>query len=354
MTDKVMATKLADFGVKADLILNIDLTKSNEEIYNMFRVAMRKLSFSMLVKFGARTPGPYIAKEMKKPYIIIDGGLPDKFEVYPSLYDKETYTGATKYILTTNFPWRPDPPLFMKNIEVCYFAISGRTMEYLTSLLNQDTETVIKDVSKYLTPFPVTYDLIINLSITNDYVQYTSRTTYGAWLSTKEYDQVVGYIRRLVIDLGLLWKDKKIVLIMDTEIYKIATDLFSEYKNISPITWKNGWDYYTEIALDRISDITISRAANYQPFIFALSRGNNITSAVPADGYMDEDTAAYQAMGRGLTCNIVYDDTDYVKKLIAFYENKSLQRTIAINQKENVETFLKKNNTIAAIINELK
>lgn len=353
ISESLMAEKLSDFNIKPDVILNVDFSASNEDIYAQFEKAFKKIKFDYLVKFGARTAGPYWARKMNKPYIIIDGGLPDKYELYPSLYDKDTYLGAEKYILTTNFPWNPDLPTFFKNIDVCYFPISDKTKDYLNELSKKTFKEVMKDVAPYMTKFPNNYDMVINLSITNDYVQARSRTTYGAWLKTYEYDQVVGFVRRLVMDLGILAKKKKIVLITDSEIGKVATDLFAEYKNIYPVTWKKNWNYYIEIALDKISDITISRAANYQPFIFALSRGNNVTSAVPANGYMNEDTAAYQAQGLNLTYNLEFNDTEYVSKLLNFYNNNKQQKNISENQKNNVEKFLGTKNTIDVIIDTI-
>jgi len=119
---------------------------------------------------------------------------------------------------------------------------------------------------------------------------------------------------------------------MDSAISQIALDLYGEFRNIYPVTWKNKWDYYTEIALDRIADFTISRAANYQPFIYALSQGTNITTPVPADGYMNEDSAAIQASALGLTKLITYDDSDYVQKAGEFFNNSSEIKAVARKQ----------------------
>ena len=350
LTDWKLKSILKDFELYPDITVDVSYNQTNNEIYQIFEKALKKIKFDYLVKFGARTAGPYIAKKIGVPYVIIDGGLPDKYEAFPSLYDKETYAKAQKYILTTNFPWKPSIPKFLKNIEVCYFPISTKTKDYLTEIKKLSQEKIIKQISQYFTPFPKKYDLVINLCITDDYVIEKNRATYGAWLTNRQYDQVVGFVRRLVTDLGIFLKDKQIALISDKRISLLSLDLYRKFRNIIPVTWKSRWNYFAEIAIDSISDLTIARAANYQPFIFALARGNNITSAVPADGYMNEDEAAIQASDLNLTKNIVFDDSNYISKLINFLKDDKLKKKIAKNQLKNFSSFGSKNNTIDELL----
>ena len=353
IADKKLSLILRNLGVIPNKTIDTNYSENPKVIYDKFENVLGKIKFDFLIKFGARPVGPYFAKKLNIPYLIVDGGLPDRFESYPSIYDKKTYVKAKKYILTTNFPWKPPVIPFLKNVEVCYFPISTRTRQYLSFLKKSSRQNLLKRISKFLTAFPKKYDLIINLCLTNDYVQAASRITYGAILTNRQYDQVVGFVRRLIADIGILLKNKKVVLMLDTQIAKVCFDLFKEYSNIYPVTWKKNWNYFTEITFDAISDISISRAANYQPFIFAMARGNNITTAVPADGYMNEDEAASDAADQGLTYNILYDDNQYLKKIINFYQNQKMVKQIARNQEKNFETFGQKNNTLDCIFKTL-
>jgi len=349
MTDKRLVAILNDFNIKPDYIVPVDFSSSNEEVYSLFEKTMSQIPYDVLIKFGARTPGPYVARKQGKPYIIIDGGLPDSYSSYPSMYDKDTYEKAAIFIVTSNFPWIPTPPIFIKNVRVAYFPLSGKSMERIEKIKVLSNSEIKRKFGKYFTSFAKNPTLSINLSMTNDYVDSKNRTTYGAWLKTYEYDQCVGFIRRLITDLGST--NKNIEVILDSKIARVATDVLEEFKNITIVTWKSDWDYEAEIALDMLSDITISRAANYQPFIFALSRGNSITSAVPASGYMNEDNAAIQAQALGFTENIPYDDERYIERLMAFFKDKNKQVNMAKNQKQNFESFRKNNNSLTLLLN---
>ncbi len=353
LSDKKLQTILDDFGIKSNKVLDIGLNNPAKKIYKIFKDELENIDFDLLVKFGARTPGPYVCRQLNKPYIIVDGGLPDKYEKYPSLYDTQTYKKALRFILTSNFPYKP-PPSPLSNIEVVYFPISYKTNQFIDGLKQTSRKQILKNISSFLTPFPKNIDLIINLNMTDDYVLENSRTTYGAWLTCRQYDQVVGFIRRLITDLGEQFANKRIALISDKAISKIGLDLYNRFPNIFPVTWKKQWSYYTEIALDAVSDITLARAANYQPFIFALARGNNVTTAVPADGYMNEDLAAKQASSLKLTVAINYDDDRYVQKIIAFYGKKDQIKLISSNQKTNYLNFANSKNFINYFSNLFK
>lgn len=349
IADKKLVEILKDFNIKPDYVIPIDFALSNKEIYTLFEKQLSLIEYDVLVKFGARTPGPYVAKKQGKPYLIVDGGLPDKYEAYPSMYDRDTYKDAKAYIITSNFPWIPTVPLFLSNVKVAYFPISQPSREFLKEIGTMSKQELLKKYSKYFTPFSNDSEFIINLSITNDYVDIKSRVTYGAWLKASEYDQSVGFVRRLITDLGVT--NKKIDLITDTEIAKVAGDILCKYTNINIVTWENNWNYQAEIVLEKIADITISRAANYQPFIFAIGRGNNVTSAVPANSYMDEDNAAIQAQSLLLTENIIYDDENYVNRLMVFITDKKKRELFSNNQKRNFETFGKENNSLTLLLN---
>ncbi len=354
VADVKTASILSELGITPNKIIKTKLSEQNEKIYETFRKEFKDIDFDFLIKFGARPVGPYIAKEKNIPYVIVDGGFPDRYESYPSLYDKRTYIKANKIIITTNFPWKAKYPSFLKNIEICYFPISAKTKKYLTLLRRMDKEKIVQEIEKFLTSFPKNYDLIFNLNMTDDYIASRSRVTYGAWLTTKQYDQTVGFIRRLITDLGNFASNKKIVFISDNKISKVCLDLYKDFKNIYSVTWRNNWNYYAEIAIAAICDVAVCRAANYQPFQFTLSRGNNITTAVPADGYMNEDEAAIQAAALGLTYNIIYDDEEYIKKLFSFLQNKTLINEISKKQKRNFKDFGEKNNTIKSLFKVVK
>lgn len=353
LTDSKLNPILREMGITADKIIPINLIEdSDKDIYTFFQDELKKISFDILIKFGARTPGPYASRTLGKPYIIVDGGLPDKYEQYPSLYDKDTYVNAKNFIVTSNFPWIPMVPIFLNNVLVRYFPISLKTSNYISTLKEAKRNSILNKIRPFLTKFPRKSEFILNLNITNDYVKFERRVTYGAWLMARQYDQVVGFLRRLITDLGT--SNKRITIIADSEISRVCTDLFQDFPNITPVSWKNKWNYYAEIALDAISNLTIARAANYQPYIFALARGNNITAVVPADGYMDEDDASIQAQALGLTYSLPYDDEQFVTKAISFLQDTEKQKSISEKQRKNFENFGKTFNCIDTLLSLTK
>ena len=95
------------------------------------------------------------------------------------------------------------------------------------------------------------------------------------------------------------------------------------------------------------SDVTISRATNYQPYIAALEKGCNITTPVPAEGYMDEDTAGVQYAAMGYSKLIEYSDENYIEEFKNFIEDKNQHQVISDNLKKN--SFLREKNLIKLI-----
>lgn len=346
--DSRLALILKEFQIDADYILDIAFSSKSETTYEKFRSLFATIDFDVLIKFGARTPGPYTARSMNKPYIIVDGGLPDTFDSYPGLYDKQTYIDASTFFITSNFPWVPNPPEFLKNVRVVYFPLSSKSRMFISELQKASRKKIIVQAQKYLTAFDAQSGYTVNLNITDDYVQPQNRTAYGAWLKETEYDQVVGFVRRFVTDCGL--SQKKFNIIVDTQVARVATDIASDFPNINLVTWQKRWNYTGEILAGALADITISRAANYQPFLFALQKGNTITTAVPANGYMDEDNAAIQAQARGLTKTIEYDNPSYFNTFLAFLNSSKEQKEIAVNQAKNYADFGKKQNCIEQIL----
>ena len=63
LTDKRIVNILKEFNLKPDYIIPIDFSSTNEEIYTLFEKQLKLISYDILVKFGARTPGPYVARK---------------------------------------------------------------------------------------------------------------------------------------------------------------------------------------------------------------------------------------------------------------------------------------------------
>ncbi len=49
--------------------------------------------------------GPTASKRLEKPYLVVDGGLPDYMSDEEDLYSLDTFQRAEKYLLTTQFEW---------------------------------------------------------------------------------------------------------------------------------------------------------------------------------------------------------------------------------------------------------
>lgn len=170
------------------------------------------------------------------------------------------------------------------------------------------------------------------------------------WLTARQYDQCVGFVRRLLIDLAIM-RRSAIYVFLDDLVLDLVEDVRAQHQNLNIATFKNGWEFETELALQAAADMTISRATNYQPYVAALKKGANITSPVPADGYMDEDSAGAQYQGLGLTKLLTYDDEQYVRKLLEFSDDTDKQKTISQNLEANYD-FLVRNNLNTFVIHK--
>jgi len=167
LTNKSFIYKLQDLGLKPDVVLDVELSQDRKDIYNLFEKTLTSLDFDLLVKFGARTASTYIAAKLQKPFVVVDGGLPDKLEDYPSLYAREGYTQANKYILTTHFPWKFPPNLEMKNIVLGTYPFSQKTLDLTKGLRKYNREEIVKKVKGTIPEVATeSYDLLINLVVT--------------------------------------------------------------------------------------------------------------------------------------------------------------------------------------------
>jgi len=346
LTDSGFAPKLRDLGIEPDYIVDTRLNDPTETIMNMFHYKIKNIQYEFMVKIGARMAGPSVSKKLGKPYIIVDGGLPDYMTEAEGLYNRETFQNAEKYYVTTQFPWTPPKRLPLDNVDVCCYPIANQTFEYIESLkTNSKQENLALIEDRVKGSLPETDDLLIDLVITGDYVQHSNRVTYGAWLTARQYDMVVGYLRRFITDLGE--HIESAYVFMDTDLRQVVSDLETRYSNLNIITYKGDWDREVELVMKAASDVTISRATNYQPYIAALEKGCNITTPVPAEGYMDEDTAGVQYAAMGYTKLIEYGDENYIEEFKNFIEDKNQHQVISDNLKKN--NFLREKNLIKLI-----
>jgi hypothetical protein len=77
------------------------------------------------------------------------------------------------------------------------------------------------------------YDLTINLVMSGGFLTNPlERKTYGGWLTTTEYDECIGFLRRLFTDLGMQFKRKALV-IMDKEIFPVIDDILNQFPHIT-------------------------------------------------------------------------------------------------------------------------
>lgn len=353
ITNKSFVKKLEEVNIKPDIVLDAEFGYENKRIYQSFSTALTNTEFDLLVKCGARTASTYICNDLKKPFIVIDGGLPDKMEEYPSLYAKEGYLNAKKYLITTHFLWKYPQRLTMDNILVSTYPFSKKTLRFINDLKKKTKTQIRAELSDNFPELKTPTKLVIQLMITGDFITNPlERVTYGGWLKTKEYDETIGFIRRFLIDLEIQSRER-VIVILDKSIFDITQDIFQKTKKITPSYNQKSWDYYTEIKASQAADIIVSRATNYVPNIALLGHGGLITTPVPAHGYMDEDSAALQAYALGYTKLIEYDDEDYMKKLLAFSKDIDLQTEISKNLINVSEEMLQKNNCVDFILNEI-
>jgi len=350
ITDRKFVAKLEELDIKPNFIVDTDMNEPESDILGKFYEVVKGIDYSIMIKFGARIAGPMASRKLNRPYVIIDGGLPDYMTDDESLYEAKTYQQAKKYMVTTQFEWNPPQRVDLDNVEVVCYPLSSKDFELIEKLRGMTKTEILKSYKPQLAgDLPDTdSEVLINLLMTSDYIALNKeRKTYGGWLEARQYDQVVGFIRRLVTDLGEFF-DKPAYLFMDKDVAEVPTDLLTRYKNVKVITFKD-WDFETEIAMQAAADVVVSRATNYQPYVAALRKGNSVTTPVPADGYMDEDTAALQYEEKGLTKLIQYDAEDYVKNLKNFLTNNNTRDTIRTKLNENMN-FIKNRNANKILI----
>lgn len=356
LTNSAFAFKLADMGLTVDYTIDVSLSDTPKMVLDAYQKALADIEYGCLVRFGARNPGPTQARLSGIPYVIVDGGLPDKMEPEPSLYDIETFQQAQSYIVTTQFSWKLPLQLDLDNVQTGFFTLSDKTTQFVKQLREKPKTKVVDELIQKQNSFAVLKKLdvlFINLLMTSNYVADPfDRTTYGAWLKPTEYDACVGFVRRIVTDLGIQ-RSEPTVIFMDEGIVPIVQDLVAKYPPLSTLTFETDWDYQTEIMVTQVADLNISRATNYQPFVALLGNGGSITSPVPANGYMDEDTAAYQYQALGMTEVIGYNDDYYVQKLLKFARDINKQQQISRRQTEIADRFLAENNSADLVLKAL-
>ena len=329
LTNRSFVPKLAELGVTADVIVDAELSMPRDQIYERYRSALTATPHRMLVKFGARTASTFPAWELGIPFVVVDGGLPDVLEAYPSLYAAEGYTHAQCYVLTTHFPWRFPTRRDLPGIVLATYPFSAESIAFCRSLRDADTDATRRRAAEWVPELGRgDADLTINLAFTGEYLTNPlHRVTYGAWLTARQHDQSVGYLRRLVTDLARQ-RDVRISLIMDADLLAMVDDVVDAASSLSLVANRRGWNYRAESLLRRAADVVITRATNYVPDIAMMGQGGLITAPVPADGYMDEDTAGYQALALGLTEFIAHDCEDYAARVMDFANDRAAHRRI--------------------------
>ncbi|MFH2063104.1 MAG: hypothetical protein ABIJ46_03020 [bacterium] len=343
LTDRGFRSKLDDLGVRVDLTVGVSLNDDPSAILAAFFEILKSVDYGLLLKLGARAAGPAASRRLGRPYVIVDGGLPDRLDdTDDSLYSRAVFARAEKYLLTTQFDWQFPDRSGLTNVETCCYPISERTWNLIGELKSKTKLQNLAAVQDGITgDLPEREDdLLIDLVMTGDYLTPDNRIAYGGWLTARQYDQSVGFVRRLVTDLGEGFE--RVFIFMDLELQEIVSDLMARYPNVRVSSFRSGWDFTTELTMKAAADLTVSRATNYQPYIAALGKGGNITTPVPADGYMDEDTAGEQYAAAGLTRLIAYDDENYMRQLKEFLAGTGERQRIAANLAGNA--FLRERN----------
>ncbi|OIO52696.1 hypothetical protein COY93_03800 [Candidatus Uhrbacteria bacterium CG_4_10_14_0_8_um_filter_58_22] len=349
LTDMGFRHKLTDLGVRVDFVVEMSLNDDPSRIISRFYDVIKDIDYGFMLKFGARVAGPIASRMIGRPYVIVDGGLPDRLdEDEKSLYSRAVFQDAEKYLLTTQFDWDFPKSSGLGNVETCCYPISEGTFSLIEKMRGRSRLENLSAVRSGIDgELPGRKeDLLVDLVMTGDYLTPDNRIAYGGWLTAKQYDQSVGFVRRLFTDLGENFGE--VYVFMDLELKAIVDDLINTYSNVKVSSFRSGWSFAVELTVKAAADVTISRATNYQPYIAALAKGGNVTTPVPADGYMDEDTAGVQYAEKGLTKLIAYDDERYIFRLKEFIENDREQQRIRRSLERN--SFVKDRNLNKIIV----
>ena len=357
-TDEGFAYKLRDIGVEPDIIVPTAFNEPPEKVNQAFAKALEYVEFEGLIKIGARMSGPQVAYKRKRPYVLIDAALPDVMDSgFDTFYPKDVFIGAKQYLVTTQFPWQfPNRFPELRNARVVTYPFSEKTKTELNKLRLSPDKDIKKQVAKFVPEVNTArYYMSIMLVITGSYIgSIEDRCTYGGWLTSAQYDQVVGFCRRFITDLGEQ-APGRIIIYMDKEVLVAVSDLKEKYKSKLTLCTSRSkkWNYQEEFFLQRWADILVSRAANYQPFMAYLERGGIITTPVPSDGYMDEDQAAIQSSDLGLSRLVTYNDEEYIKKLLNFSSDKLAQAQVSQNLKATQKTMFRNKDCIDIALKSL-
>lgn len=357
-SDEGFADKLRDLGVEPNIVVPTALNRPAREVQRAFASALADVDFRYLIKIGARMAGPRAAYLRKTPYLIVDAALPDRMDPdAESLYSREVFLEAEEYFLTTQFTWRyPQRFPDLRSVTVATYPLSQRTKDILTELRRAPDAAIRERVSSFVPEVKnEQFDSSIALVVTGSYVaELADRVTYGGWLTAREYDQVVGFIRRFIIDLGE-YTPKRMLVYMDRELLDTVSDLKEKYRRALVLCASRSprWSYEEEFLIQRWADVLISRAANYQPYMAYLERGGIVTTPVPSDGYMDEDEAAQQSAALGLTQYIPYADEQYARKVVSFLEDRGRQQQIAVSIAKMQKTMFAERDLVDLILRRI-
>jgi hypothetical protein len=307
-------SNLPKFNLKADLIIPQG-NNFKENSQNVLK-GLNSCDYDLMVSFGPRTYGPRHAVEHNKRSVIIDGGLPDKYQKGTE-YDAEVYRNLDAFIATCYFPWEIPQEIKANypgmTIKVLSQPINEKQRAYLRSLQSDSQTEIHQRKSDFLKKRGIDYDgsPIVTMRMAPGYAK-----TSGSFLSLEEITQAQSHLKSLAETLAV--SGERMYLMTENEpVTHAMKQAFPDQHNIQVVS-APFLPHDDSLELVAISDINIDRATrNVVQSEIAAVGGYTIVSPCPKN-YMHEDIAAEQAEGKGLIKHLPVGTLDIGQRVLDY------------------------------------
>ncbi|HLG39134.1 MAG TPA: hypothetical protein VI461_05670 [Chitinophagaceae bacterium] len=355
-TNSMYKYKLNELKLKCDVVIHLNPEDNGESIYKKCEEGLKYIKFDYMVSMGWRTYWPYIAYKRKIPYIIVDGGIPIHYDIYPAPFIKEVYKNTKLFLMTTWFNWKHPENNLLPNIKVVTQPYPYKRVADMRKVRNKTKDNIRELLAE---KFPeigeYEYDLMVYLNLSDAYVDPfnfgpNNRNFIDPWghqladyMAQNEIEPSLFFLFKLIAAFETNYPGKVLLYLMQQKTKYISDPITNMCKKVKTIA-TSGLDLYLDPLIKKAADVNICRATNCDNQAdLSLIGEPTITSVVPRN-YMDEDDAARQAEKMGICYQIQYDNPYYMDKLHKFVNDKENFRKMSKKTAIVFDDFWKKNN----------
>ena len=357
VTESVYLYKLQDLKLKPDFVINRSPQDSDETVYRKTAAVLEKIKFNYMLAFQPRTYYSYFAMRRKIPYAIVEYSVPEIFENYPSKRIGEVYEKANLYLCLCPFPYQTPIPQKMKNVAVCSQPYPQSRLDYADQVKQLTQNQAREKLYRYYPELKrCQYNWLIFLNINDEYAnpfnvspnnlgfRDQDDTEQNGYLRLNDFDQTNGFVNRLIAGLETNFPGRTLIYMLE-KVRQFAAPTLDRSKNVTAFSRPSPFvNLDVDLLLKQAADVNLCRAAlcDNQCDLYLLGK-SCVTSVVPI-GFMNEDKAMLAAKKRKSAYLIPYNDSDYIKKLVKFVNDKNAQKIISKNMSKSFDAMWQKYN----------